>query len=147
MRFRPWTQKAKLRIAVAALLVEAARTDNRFTKNERVTIGELLTHRFSLTAEEAERLLNAGEQAEHNASHIYRFTHLLVEQLNDDQRIEIIEMLWKVAYADGSLDADEDALIRKIAGLLYVDDHDRGVARRRVLQHKQNTLPGVDGES
>jgi uncharacterized tellurite resistance protein B-like protein len=43
-------------------------------------------------------------------------------------------MLWEVAYADGVLDADEDALIRRVAGLMFVSDQDRGFARRRVRE-------------
>jgi len=125
--------ESEVRIAVAALMAEAARIDDRFGTDERAKISELLIRRFNLTVEEAARLLDAGEQAEHNASHVYRFTHVLVQQLNVEQRAEIIEMLWEVAYADGVLDPDEDALIRKVAGLLYVPDRERGIARRRVL--------------
>jgi len=54
--------------------------------------------------------------------------------MDEVQRIEVIEMLWEVAYADGVLDPHEDAMIRKVAGLLYVADFDRGAARRRVRE-------------
>jgi uncharacterized tellurite resistance protein B-like protein len=126
--------ESELRIAVAALLVEAACMDDHFEATERAKIIDLLTQRFDLTVEEAERLLDAGERAEQNSTHIYRFTHLLVEHMSVEQRIEVIEMLWDVAYADGVLDPEEDTLIRKIAGLLYVSDRERGGARRRVLE-------------
>ena len=48
---------------------------------------------------------------------------------------QIIEMLWKVVYADGVLDPYEDMLLRRIAGLIYVPDRERGMARQRALAH------------
>jgi len=57
-----------------------------------------------------------------------------VESMDAEERVGLIEMLWKVAYADGVLDPHEDMLVRRIAGLIYVPDRDRGVARRRALE-------------
>ena len=54
--------------------------------------------------------------------------------MSAEQRAEIIEMLWKVAYSDGVLDPYEDALVRQIAGLIHVPDRERGLARRRALE-------------
>ena len=126
--------ESELRISVASLLAEAACVDGQFDERERTKIAALLSQRFGLSHEESERLLDAGERAERSSLHIYRFTHLLVQHLGVERRIEIIEMLWEVAYADGNPDPDEDMLIGKIAGLLYVTDRERGTARRRVLK-------------
>ena len=130
----PIDPEGEMRIAVAALLCEAARMDDHFDESERATIESLLIDHFHLSREEAQRLEEAGEEAERQSTHIYRFTHLLVQKLSPEQRVEIIEMLWEVAYADGTLDPEEDALIRKIAGLLYVPDRDRGSARKRAME-------------
>jgi uncharacterized tellurite resistance protein B-like protein len=54
--------------------------------------------------------------------------------MTPQQRSHLIEMLWEVAYADGVLDPQEDALLRRVAGLIYVSDADRVAARQRVLQ-------------
>lgn len=120
-------------IAVAALLVEAARMDDHFEIAERRVIERLLTERFALSAEETARLLEAAERALKQSSQLFRFTHL-AKQMPPADRVGLIEMLWEVAYADGVLDANEDALLRKIAGLIYVPDRDRGEARKRVLR-------------
>ena len=56
-----------------------------------------------------------------------------------EERVEMIEMLWKVAYADGALDPREDSLIRRVAGLLYVEDRDSGRARKKVLRERERT--------
>jgi uncharacterized tellurite resistance protein B-like protein len=58
----------------------------------------------------------------------------VVENFTEEERTGVIETLWEVAYSDGVLTGDEDALIRRVAGLIYVSDRDRAEARRRVVQ-------------
>ena len=60
--------------------------------------------------------------------------------MDDAQRVEVIEMLWEVAYADGVLDPEEDLLIRRVAGLIHVTDRERVVARQQVLTRLGRTL-------
>jgi uncharacterized tellurite resistance protein B-like protein len=122
-----------IKLAVAALLVEAARMDDTFDTAERAAILRLLGTRFSLDPTAANRLLAAAEQAEAGAAGVYRFTKAVTDTLTPAERIGLIEMMWEVAFADGALDPDEDALLRRVAGLIDVDDHDRGEAKRRVM--------------
>jgi uncharacterized tellurite resistance protein B-like protein len=124
----------QLQIAVAALMVHAARMDDTFDAAERQTIERLLAQRFALSPDAVQRLLAAAERRAEDSTQLYPFTRLAVERLDERERIQLIEMLWEVAYADGVLDPDEDALLRRVAGLLYVSDHDRGGARKRVLR-------------
>jgi uncharacterized tellurite resistance protein B-like protein len=121
-------------VAAAAVMVEAAQMDSHFDAAERQAIRRILGERFGLAPEETGNLLAAAERANEQTAQLFRFTHVLVSRLTPEQRIPIIEMLWEVAYADETLTAEEDALIRRIAGLLYVSDRDRGLARQRVLQ-------------
>jgi uncharacterized tellurite resistance protein B-like protein len=122
-----------LQVAVAALLVEAAWMDEHFEPIERATIESLLTQRFGLTGPALRRLMDAAERAHAESAQLFRFTHRIVEEMGPDQRIQVIEMLWETVYADGVLNPDEDTLVRRVAGLIYVSDRDRGEARRRVL--------------
>jgi uncharacterized tellurite resistance protein B-like protein len=120
-------------VAAAALMVEAARLDGAFEPAERQRIRELLERRFHLPSEMAGRLL---EQAEHTATESVAwqgFTRAIKEALAPEERIGIIEMLWEVAYADGELHDYEASLLRRVAGLLYVDDKASGEARLRVM--------------
>jgi len=135
----PADRPADIQIAVGALLVEAARMDDRFEAAERAAIRRILARRFSLSPAETERLLAASEQAAAASSQLFRFTQLVVERFGPQERIGLIEMMWEVAYADGVLDPDEDALLRRVAGLIYVPDQDRGAARKRVLQRLGRT--------
>lgn len=123
-----------LRVAVAVVLVEAARMDDRFEPAERRAIEATLARRFGLSGAEAAALLEEGARAAAASVQMHGFLRTILDGFDEAQRVGLIEMLWEVAYADGALDPDEDALIRRIAGLIYVSDRDRGEARRRVRQ-------------
>jgi uncharacterized tellurite resistance protein B-like protein len=125
--------EADIHVAVAALLVEAARMDDNFDPAERVAIRRVLSRHFALDDAAVERLIATAERAVEGSSALYRFTRVVAERFDPGARVGMIEMLWEVAYADGVLDPDEDALIRRIAGLIFVEDHERGAARQRVL--------------
>ena len=121
------------RSAVAALLVEAARMDQQFGEEERATINSLLAARFELDSKEAARLVDAASERMSDTAHYFPFTHAINTSMSAEQKVEVIEMLWSVAYADGSLDPHEDQLIRQIAGLIHVTDRERMLARKRAL--------------
>lgn len=119
------------RLAVAALLVEAAWHDDVFERSERESIERLLSGHFAVSADDAKALVASAEK-QGRAGQLFGFTSAVVKAWEEPERIRLIEMLWEVAYADGVLDPYEDALIRKVAGLVYVTDQDRGFARKRV---------------
>jgi uncharacterized tellurite resistance protein B-like protein len=123
-----------LRIAAAALLVEAAAVDDSFDEAERGAIREVLQRHFSLGVEDGHRLLEAGERTRDASAQLYGFARTVNDRLDMAERIALIEMLWEVAYADGELDPLEDTLLRRVGGLVDVSDRDRGLARRRVLE-------------
>lgn len=124
---------ADLKVAVAVLLLEAAMRDDSFAPEERAAIARILRESFGLAKDEASQLLAVAEGRVREMVQLHPYTHAIFEQMDPEARIGFIEMLWEVAYADGVLDAEEDAMIRKIAGLVYVEDRDRMLARQRVL--------------
>jgi uncharacterized tellurite resistance protein B-like protein len=124
----------ELQLAVAALLVEAARMDASFGAAERATIERLLASRFDLDPGSVAALIAAAEEKMRDATQYFPFTHRITTAMSTEERVAVIEMLWEVAYADGRLDPSEDALLRQIAGLIHVPDRDRGMARKRALE-------------
>ena len=109
-----------VRLAAAVLLVEVMRADPTSSGVERKTISTALGQRFSFADDELARLV---ELAESEAEHLYdyhHFTSVLNERFSQPQKIALVEAMWQVAYADAHLDAHENHLISKIAGLLYV---------------------------
>ena len=129
----------ELHLAAAALLAEVALGDSRFDEVERATVGRLVRTRFGLSEVEAESLVEASERAADDASHLLRFTRVIKDNFSPQERVELIEMLWEVVYADGEMHDYEHALMRRIAGLIYVSDRERGAARKRVLARRALT--------
>lgn len=124
----------ELQLAVAALLIEAAQVDARFDAREREVIRRLLERRFSLSPDDARSLVAAAERRTDRSAQLFGFVRVVNERFSRERRVELVEMLWEVAYADGVLDPLEDTLLRRIGGLVDVSDHERGAARLRVLR-------------
>ena len=114
-------------------LVEAARQDDTFDAQERAGIQNLLTRKFDLKPEECRVLLAAAETRASEMVQMHSHTSAVFEQMAYEDRVQLVEMLWEVAYADGVLDPEEDLLIRRISGLMYVEDRERVLARQRVV--------------
>jgi uncharacterized tellurite resistance protein B-like protein len=122
-----------LRLSVAVLLLEAARQDDNFDVAERAVIEKLLTSRFGLSHDDCVSLIEKAQARSAQMVQIHGHTSEIADGMTPDERIQLIEMLWEVAYADGVLDPEEDLLIRRVAGLIYVSDRDRVMARQRAL--------------
>jgi uncharacterized tellurite resistance protein B-like protein len=123
----------ELHLAAAALLVEAACHDRHFEEAERLTIERLVQTRFELSVEEAATLIEVAEREVDGAVQLLHFTRAIKDRFSHEERVEMVEMLWEVVYADGVLHDYEANLMRRIGGLLYVTDQERGAARKRVL--------------
>jgi uncharacterized tellurite resistance protein B-like protein len=117
-------------LALAVLLLETARSDDGVADSERRIIERTLAKRFDLRPFETARLVAAARQGVTRATDLYHFTRIVVDNFSERERVGVIEMLWDIAYSDGAVTGDEDALIRRVAGLLYVSDRDRGEAKR-----------------
>ncbi len=121
-------------LAAAVLMVEAARLDQTFDERERATVLDLVERHFGASEDEALALVAVAESTQDEANELVRFTRVIKETFSASERVELIEMLWEVAYADGVLHDYEANLLRRVAGLIYVSDRDRGAARKRVLE-------------
>lgn len=125
----------ELQLAVAVLLVEAARMDSDFDADERHTVAQLLSHRFEIGEAAAETLLDAAERKAEDSVELYTFTRTVKDAFGHEDRVELMQMLWEVAYADGELHDYEANLMRRVAGLVHVSDRESGEARKRALDH------------
>jgi len=123
----------EVRLAAAALLVEAASLDGSFDDDERQAVARTLRDHFGLNEEELATLMTAAEARQAASNQLLDFTRAIKAHYSPEERIEIIEMLWEVAYADGVLHDYEASLLRRVGGLIYVPDRERGAARQRVL--------------
>jgi uncharacterized tellurite resistance protein B-like protein len=110
----------RVRLAAAALLFHVVAIDGVVTDEERVMLTDLLSRRFGLSVDEAATLARKGEEADAEAVDLYSFTSVLKRTLDIGDRERIIEMMWKLGYADGSIHEFEDNAIWRVAELLAV---------------------------
>lgn len=119
------------RVALAALMVRAARSDGDFADSERSQILAGLVERYALAHDAAEALLADAETAEAEAPDTVRFTRMVKQTVPHDERRSVMEAIWKVALADGRRDPAEDAYLRQLSRLLGLEDRDSAFARHR----------------
>jgi uncharacterized tellurite resistance protein B-like protein len=121
------------RICAIALLVEAALADGIYADIEQEKILEVIEHSFGVIGEAATKMLDTAEERAEMAVDHYAFTSIIKKSLPKAERIALIGHLWDVTFADGEESPFEDALIRRVAALLAVTDHERAAAKTASL--------------
>lgn len=122
-----------LRLATAALLVEMSRQDEHIHQAEQETISHALRERFGLSGAEVDELYRLAEEEVRDATDYYQFTSLLKDCLSPEQKERVVELLWRVAAADGHIDSFEEHMVRRIADLLYLSHSAFIRAKHRAL--------------
>ena len=134
----------ELRMASACILVEAALVDGHVDDREMQHIHDVLGQHFGLETGEVRILVDEATRIAGDAVCWHRFTRVLKAEFDAAERLNMMQQLWQVVLADGELHAYEDSLVRRIAGLLHIDDGDRALARRRAqacLARQESSLP------
>jgi uncharacterized tellurite resistance protein B-like protein len=121
-----------LQLATTALLVEMMKADTAVSDEERRAVVKTIQSQFRLNDEETNELLHVAEEKIRKATGYYEFTSLINKGLTYEQKVKVIEHLWEVAFADSCLDKYEEHMVRKIAGLIYVEHKDFIDAKLRV---------------
>jgi len=114
----------RMQLALATLLIEVARADFDEHHIEQSEITELLASNYELSLTETRSLVERAKLVSNNAVCLFDSTRALHECLDEDEKRDVIRMLWQVAYTDNKLDKYEDNLVRKIADLLHVSHGD-----------------------
>ena len=107
-----------VRIAACALLLEMANIDGHFSESERESIVLILKRDYQLSDDHAAALVQAADEELKRSIDLWQFTNLINQNYSKDEKIQIIEMIWKIVYVDGRLDQHEDYLAHKLANLL-----------------------------
>jgi uncharacterized tellurite resistance protein B-like protein len=128
----------ELRLASAALLFHVIAVDGEVTDDERAALTAILEQRFGIDDAAAAELMSAAENADDEAVDLYSFTHVLKAALEPEDRERIIEMMWKLVYADGTVHEFEDNAVWRVAELLGVSSDDRIRLKQKVRDHAGN---------
>jgi len=121
-----------LQIAAAVLLLEMEHADHEYDPAEREEIRAELKGYFDLLDGEVQALIDAAEPEAREAVSLHSFLRTLNEHLTPDEKREVLVMLWRVAFADRRLDADEEHLLRQLSELLHMPHRDFIKARHAV---------------
>ena len=121
-------------IHIACLLVHAAKIDENYTKRERNIIKNTLL-KLNSSNEDIDKLLIEAEKKEADSNHIQDFTKN-IKNMNKDNKVEIIKTIWNIILSDGNSDMYEENLMRRLAGLLYIDDRTIGEIKLEIEKNK-----------
>lgn len=114
----------RLQLAAAALLIETARADSVQDADEQEALENLLCSSLQLDKKAIHELVVLAENRVDESTSLYEFTRVINDNYSAEQKRELIDAMWIVAYADGNLDKYEEHLIRQIAELTYVPHQD-----------------------
>ena len=115
---------------VAALLIHAAKIDENFSKNEETIIKQALLQ-IGATNENLEKIFSDGKKIEENSNQILEFTKE-VKNMEENDKVKIIETLWKIIYSNSEADIYETSLMRRLGGLLYIDSKLMGDIKEKI---------------
>ena len=117
-------------IGISALLIHAAKIDENFTSVEENIIKQTLLM-IGANNNDVERIIKAAQKIEENSNQILDFTKE-IKNMNEEKKIEIIEALWRIIYSNKIADDYETNLMRRLAGLLYIDSKTMGDIKERI---------------
>ena len=121
-------------VNVACLLIHAAKIDENYTSEEREIIKKTVKKLYP-DLDNLDKVVTQAEQKENDSNHIQEFTKD-VKSLSTENKIIIVETLWRIILSDGKSDIYENNLMRRLAGLLYLNDKIVGETKVKVLNNK-----------
>lgn len=125
---------ADARLALTALLVRVARSDNDYSAGEKARIDVITQDRYGLAPADAAELRGEAEAMEAEAPDTVRFTRAIKDAVAYEDRLAVLEALWKVVLTDGQRAQEEDAVLRLVSNLLGITDRDSALARQKVAK-------------
>ena len=131
-------KKENNKVLLAALLIHAAKVDDKYTDSEKEIIKRALINLDLSKPNDSEKLLEIAEKKENESNQIIEFTKE-IKKSPMEFRLKVIEILWKIVYSDGTSDNYESNLIRRVCGLLYISDKDSGIIKLKVKKNQGST--------
>ncbi|HVV94811.1 MAG TPA: TerB family tellurite resistance protein [Hyphomicrobiales bacterium] len=129
---RPAFAEDDHRVAAAALLVHLMEADGVVAPEEKIALHRLLRERFGLSDADADELAAEGRERDEEAIDLYGFTSILKDHLDRTERLRLIEMMWKMVFADGRVTELEDNIVWRVSELLGISTTDRIALKQRV---------------
>ena len=122
-----------VQIAISTLMIQTAVYDGVFDEQEKSEILELIKKYFNFSEDQKLSLFKIAMKVNDDSNDMQQFTRTLNDNLSEEEKLNIIEMLWRIIISDGHIDDYENTLIRKISGLLYISDRDVGQIKKKLI--------------
>lgn len=114
-------REARLRTATCVILLEAATADNTFSETEQRKVFEILKSRFGMSGAEVKELVDESERVRESEADIWHFTHLINQNMSNEEKYALMEEVWEVIYSDGTLGEFENYVAQKLYRMLNID--------------------------
>ena len=134
------------RLAATALLIHIVSLDGEPTAIERRKLHSLIETSFKLDPGTADQLIASATRAENDSVDLYRFTSVIMREVDEEGRRRIVEMMWEMVFADGKVTEFEDNVLWRAADLLAISGRDR-IELKHAVQERQTARTGGDKDS
>ena len=132
------SHEERVQVATCVLMLEAATADSEYSEEESVHMLQTLRTRYRLSKDDAEELMEVARQRRDDSFDLWQFTNQININCTIDEKLEIVEEIWRVVYADGRLDGHEDYLMHKFRKLL-------NLTHKQLINAKMTVLDEVRG--
>ena len=136
------SREERIQIATCVLMLEAATADSEYSEDERVHVMQTLRTRYKLSKDDAEELMEVARKRRDDSFDLWQFTNQININCKIDEKLEIVEEIWRVVYADGRLDGHEDYLMHKFRKLLNLTHKQLIDAKVKVLDESRGSASG-----
>jgi uncharacterized tellurite resistance protein B-like protein len=130
------------RLAATALLIHIVSLDGEPTATEKRKLHSLIEANFKLDPGTADRLIASATRAENDAVDLYRFTSVIMREVDEKGRLRIVEMMWEMVFADGKVTEFEDNVLWRAADLLGISGRDRIELKHAVAERQPTPVAG-----
>ncbi|MEE8044807.1 MAG: TerB family tellurite resistance protein [Thermodesulfobacteriota bacterium] len=131
-------RELKLRVATCVLLLEAATADSNFSSEEQEKIIQILKSRFQMDDTSVKELIDKSTMEKKNSTDLWYFTSLINENLDNEEKYDLMELVWGVIYSDGTLDKFENYIAHKLLNMLNLD-HSRFIELKMKVKNEVET--------
>lgn len=132
----------RVQVATCALLLEVAHSDGQYQAVEAQLVHDLLSGMFHLPADAIADLVELSRGHQQNSTDLFQFAREINAHFSSEEKLAIMEGVWRIIYADGLLDKFEDALARQLATLLRLSHREAIACKVKVLEEGRGTVPG-----
>jgi len=131
-------KELKLKVSTCVILLEAATADSNFSPEEQEKIIQILKSRFQMDDESVKELIDKSTVERENTTDLWYFTNLINENLDNEEKYNLMELVWEVIYSDGTLDKFENYIARKLLNMFNLD-HSRFIELKMKVKNEAET--------